>query len=125
MSKKNPDKRAKELINSMDDEFKKRKITIAVGNTKKNISLVGTSDKYMPKDILAAMTENEIVATPNDGKHAEEDIVIEAEKRDLTVTEIGASRPICLDCEKLLKAKNIKAKTEFSGKKSKKRRTKQ
>ena len=124
MSKKDPDERAKELINFIDDEFKKRKITIAVGNTDSDVSLVGTSDKYMQKDVLAAMTENEIVAKPNEGKHAEEDIVTEAEKRELRVTEVGASRPICLDCEELLKTQNIEARTEFNGKKSRKRRNK-
>jgi hypothetical protein len=36
--------------------------------------------------------------------------------------EIGASRAICLDCEAIIKANGIEAKTEFSGKVSKKRR---
>lgn len=118
----NPDKRAKELLNKIQDEFKKRKITIAVGNTDSNFAIVGTSEKSMQNDVLDSLNENEIVATPRKGKHAEEDIISEADERDVTVTEIGASRPICLDCEGLIKERNISPKTEFSGKKSKNRR---
>ena len=122
MNEKNPDKRAKDLHNEIKDEFKKRKITIAVGYTDSDFSIVGTSEKYMQEDILNAMNENEIVATPNYDKHAEEDIIAEAEKREVNVTDIGASRPICIDCEEIIKNKNITSHTEFSGKKSKKRR---
>ena len=122
MPQPNPDKRAKELHNSIQDEFKKRKITIAVGNTESDFSLVGTSEKYMQDDVLNAMNDNEIVATPNFDKHAEEDIIEEAQKREVKITEIGACRPICLDCEELLNENNIISRTEFSGKKSKKRR---
>lgn len=122
MNDKNPDTRAKELHNEIKDEFKKRKITIAVGYTDSDISLVGTSEKYMQKDVLKAMNVNEIVATSNYDKHAEEDIIAEAEKREINVTDIGASRPICLDCEEIIKNKNITSHTEFSHKKSKKRR---
>mgnify|MGYP006290968907 CR=1 FL=1 len=120
--KKNPGKRAKELHNEIKDEFKKRKITVAVGNTNSDFSLVGTSEKYMQEDVLNAMNEDEIVAKPNYDKHAEEDIIQEAEKRKVKVTNIGASRPICIDCEKLIKENNITSHTTFSGKKSKKRR---
>ncbi len=121
MEKQNPDKRAKELHSKIRDEFKRRKITIAVGNTNKEISLVGTSELYLQKDVLNAMNKNEIVAKPNLDKHAEEDIIEEANKRNLKITEIGSSRPICFDCEALLKKLNISTKTKFSGKKSKKR----
>ncbi len=119
---KNPDERAKELHEKISDEFKKRMITIAVGNTDSELSLVGTSEKFMQHEVLDSMKVNEIVATPNFGTHAEEDIIEEATKLNLTVTEIGASRPICLDCQELLESKNIKSKTEFSGKQSTKRR---
>ena len=121
MKEQNPDKRAKELHNKIKDEFKRRKITIAVGNTNKKLSLVGTSERYLQKDVLNAMNKNEIVAKPNINQHAEEDIIDEANKRNLKITEIGASRPICFDCETLLKKLNIPTKTKFSGKKSKKR----
>lgn len=46
----------------------------------------------------------------------------EATERSLTLLEIGASRPICLDCEEMIKAKGIETLTEFSGKVSKNRR---
>jgi hypothetical protein len=120
---KNSEKRAKELHNLIQDEFKKRKITIAVGNTDSNFAIVGTSEKYMQKDVLNEIEENEVLATPNQDKHAEEDIIEEADKREVNVTEIGASRPICSDCEELIKQRNITAKTKFSGKLSRKRRT--
>ena len=119
--KPDPDKHAKELLNKIKDEFKKRKITIAVGNTDEEISIVGTSERYMQKDVLDAIKENEIVAKPNINKHAEEDILEEANARNLRITEIGASRSICLDCEILLQELNIPTKTKYSGKKSKKR----
>jgi len=51
---KNPDKRAKELHNKIRDEFKKRKITIAVGNTEEELAIVGTSEQYLQKDVLKA-----------------------------------------------------------------------
>jgi len=44
---KNPDQRAKELHNLIKDEFKKRKITIAVGNTNQDFAIVGTSELYI------------------------------------------------------------------------------
>ena len=51
---KNPDKRAKELHHKIRDEFKKRKITIAVGNTEEELAIVGTSEQYLQKDVLKA-----------------------------------------------------------------------
>ena len=122
MTNKNPEERAKELLDKIKDDFKKRKITIAVGKTDSDFSLVGTSEKYMQNDVLNSIEKNEIVATPNQNKHAEEDIIDEAEKREVKITDIGASRPICIDCEEIIKENNITSHTEFSGKKSKKRR---
>lgn len=119
---KDTNDRAKELHEEIKDEFKRRKITIAVGNTTENIALVGTSERYMQSDILKALEEHEIVATPQVGKHAEEDILDEAQRRELTIETMGASRPICLDCEQLLVDKQIESKTPFSGKKSRNRR---
>jgi hypothetical protein len=47
----------------------------------------------------------------------------EAQERNLTLIEIGASRPICLDCEEKIRLGGIETQTEFSGKPSKKRRS--
>lgn len=115
-----PDKRAKEL-HKLLKPITQRQVTIAVGNTLENISLVGTSEDSMRKSIRENLEDHELVATPNANHHAEEDIVETTEKLDLHLTEIGTSRPICIDCEDLLKSKNIELKTECSGKKSKKR----
>jgi len=57
--------------------------------------------KFLPKDWI--------------GNHAEENVIDEADERNLTITEIGASRPICHDCQYKIEEKGIEAKTEFSG----------
>lgn len=121
--KQNPDIRARYLHNEIKDEFKKRKITIAVGNSDNNFSLIGTSEKYLHKDVLNAMSNMEVLANPNYDKHAEEDIIIDADDKDIVIKDIGASRSICLDCENLIKTHNITSHTAFSGKKSKNRRS--
>jgi hypothetical protein len=116
-----PNKRAKELHSFLENKITKNKVTIAVGNTNANLSLVGTSEGFLRKEIRNNLLEHEIIATPNPERHAEEDIIARANELNLTLTEIGASRAICLDCEDLLKENGVEAKTEFSGKKSKKR----
>jgi hypothetical protein len=68
------------------------------------------------------LLEHEIIARSRTGNHAEENVMDEATERNLTLVEIGVSRPICLDCEELIKDKGIETKTEFSGKISKNRR---
>ena len=50
--------------------------------------------------------------------HAEESLI----KSGKGITEIEASRPVCLDCEDLINEKGVKSKTPRSGKKSRKRR---
>jgi len=122
MPLKNPDKRAKELHDLITDERKKRHTTTSVGNTSEGRSIVGTSEEYLRIEIKKAMQAHEIPAKSRKGNHAEKNVLDEAQQRDLTLVEIGASRPICLDCENLLKDKDIEAKTEFSGKRSKNRK---
>ena len=48
--------------------------------------------------------------------HAEESLI----KSGKGITEIEASRPVCLDCEDLINEKGVKSKTPHSGKKSRK-----
>lgn len=120
--KKNPDKRAKELHDLLEYERTKRHTTTGVGNTESDTVIVGTSEDYMRQEIKEALNDNEITAKSRKGNHAEENVMDEADELDLTITEIGASRPICLDCENKIKEKGIDAKTEFSGKKSRKRK---
>ncbi len=122
MQHQNPDERAKELHNMLSDERKRKHTTTAVGNTTEDISIVGTNEEYLRMEIRRALESHEIIAKSHPGNHAEENVIREAEARELTLFELGASRPICLDCENLLTNKNIEAKTDFSGKPSKNRR---
>lgn len=124
MKFQNPDRRAKGLHNLLLSERTKRHVTISVGNTDGKLSIVGTSELYLRTEIKAALLDYEISAKGRIGKHAEENVIDEAENRRLKVLEIGASRPICLDCEIIIKSKEIEAKTPFSGKKSKNRKNK-
>ena len=119
---KSADQRAKELHDKIKDARNKRQNTTAVGNTEQEVTLVGTNDRYLRKEIREALEENEIEVPSIIGNHAEENVIAEAEKQNLNMTEIGASRNICSDCEKLIKKKDIKTKTPFSGKPSKKRK---
>lgn len=118
----NPDRRAKELHNMISDERKRKHTTTAVGNTMEEVSIIGTNEEYLRVEIRKALQPYEIIAKSHPGYHAEENIIMEAEARALTLYEMGASRPICLDCENLLATKNIETKTEFSGKPSKNRK---
>ena len=119
---KNPNERARALHSKIKDPRKRRSTTTAVGQTQERISIVGTSDRYLRKEIREAMNEDEIVAPSVEGKHAEQNVMAEAEQQQLTVTDIGASRPVCADCEAVIKAKGIRSWSPFSGKKSKKRK---
>jgi len=43
-----------------------------------------------------------------------------AQMRELKITTISASRPICIECQELIEQNDIKTNTPFSGEKSKK-----
>ena len=115
------DERAKEL-HELLDKRSQNSSTTSVGNTLEEKAIIGTSDKYLRKVIKEALLEHEIIAESSPNSHAEINVINKAETLNLTLTEIGSSRPICLDCENTLKSKNIAAKSSFSGKKSKKRK---
>lgn len=119
---KNPEERAKELYNLLPNERTKRHLPTAVGYTIENISIVGTSENYLRPEIKEALNKTGIPANSKQGNHAEENIQEEAGEKQLKVTDIGASRSICLDCEIKIKEKGIKACTIFSDKKSRKRK---
>lgn len=119
--KENPDKRAKELHGLIQNKVAQNFITIAVLNTEDEIVLVGTNERKLRKEQVEALKEHEKEAQSKEEKHAEEKVIHKAQEMGLKGTEIGASRPICLDCEELIETHDIKAKTEFKGKKSKKR----
>lgn len=119
--RKNPTERSEELHNLIEDERKRRHTTTAVGDTNSAISIIGTNEEYLRAEIRRALLPHEIIAKSKPGNHAEENILEEAAEKNLTITEIGASRPICLDCEELLREQGITTQTTFSGKKSKNR----
>ena len=118
----NSHNRAKELHDLIEDERKKRHTTTAVGNTSEDVSIVGTNEEYLRFEIRRALLDHEIIAKSRVGNHAEENVMDEAKERNLRLTEIGASRPICLDCEAKIVEQGIETQTEFSGKVSKNRR---
>lgn len=119
--RKNPTERAEELHNLIEDERKRRHTTTAVGNTEGEITIVGTNEEYLRTEIRRALLPHEIIAKSKPGNHAEENIIDEAQEKNLSIIEIGASRLICLDCEELLNELGINTQTGFSGRKSKNR----
>lgn len=121
MQRKDPTKRANELHDLIEDDRKKRHTTTAVGDTDTDISIVGTNEACLRTEIKRGLLPHEIIAKSKPGNHAEENILDTAAEKNLKITNIGASRPICLDCEEKIKDLGITTKTEFSGKKSKKR----
>ena len=96
--------------------------TTAVGYTQQGISFVGTSDKRFPKEIIKALSDDEEMAEPHPENHSEEDIIKKKKNRELDLTDIGASRKVCKDCEDKIKEKGIVSWTAFSGRKSRKRK---
>jgi len=120
--RKKSHERAKELHDKIKNAYTKRNTTIAVLNTEEEITLVGSSEDALRKEVRESLEENE--QEVKDKGHAEEKVIKSAKNQNLTPTEIGASRPICLDCEELIKENDIPTETPFSGKRSKKRRKK-
>lgn len=118
--KYNIDERVKELHSKLG-KVTQTKTTTSVAITKEEIGIVGSSEGKLRKSVAKELYDFEIEAKGKSGKHAEEYVLDEAEKRKLKITAIAASRPICIECEELIKEKNIKTNTPFSGKKSKKR----
>ena len=116
----NVEKRVKELHEKLG-KTTQNKTTTSVGITKEEIGIVGSSEGRLRKTVKKALYDFEIEAKGKSGKHAEEYVIEEAENKKLTLTEIAASRPVCIDCQKIIKKKEIKTQTPFSGKKSKKR----
>ena len=115
------DDRAKELKSKIKNKIASNMTTIAVGLTDKE-TIIGTNDVRLHKDVKEGLYEDEIVAKCQKNNHAEEDVIAEADNRNLTIKEIGASRNICSDCEKLIKERGIPTVTPFSCKKSRKRK---
>lgn len=121
MSIIDPDKRAKELHSLITPPMAQNFVTIAVLTTENETVIIGTNERKLRKKQAEALLENEIEAQIKEDKHAEEKVIQKATELGLKGKEIGTSRPICLDCENLIKQEGIVPKTELKGKKSKKR----
>jgi len=85
--------------------------------------IIGTSERELRDIQRESLLVNEVEAPSEKGKHAEENAVAKAKNLGLKGIEIGTSRPICLDCEELIKQEGIIPKTELKGKKSKNRQS--
>ena len=110
-----PEKRAKELHEKIKFKFTRDKNTTAVLNTDTNAVIVGSNEVRLRKEQREAMYNNEIEATGQG--HAEVTVINKAEELELTGTEIGVSRPICKNCEELIKEKGVDNKTKFKSQK--------
>ncbi len=117
----NVEKRVKELHGKLG-KTTQDKTTTSVGITKEEIGIVGSSEGRLRKTVKKELYNFEIEAKGKSGKHAEEYVIEKAENENLIITEIAASRPICIDCQEIIENKEIKTQTLFSGKKSKKRK---
>lgn len=110
------DKRVNELHKKLG-KTTQDKTTTSVGLTEEKIGIVGSSEGKLRKTVKKALYDFEIEAKGNPGKHAEEYVIDEAEKRELKLTDISASRPICIECQELIEEKEVNTNTLFSGKK--------
>ncbi len=116
-----PEKRAKELHELIESQVARNKVTIAVLTTDTPSVIVGTSEKELREAQRKVLQEHEVEAKSEKNKHAEENVINQAKAMGLQGKKIGVSRPICLDCEELIKEENIETNTPFKGKKSKNR----
>jgi hypothetical protein len=117
----NPDDRAKELHSHLGI-VTQDKTTTAVGLTEENIGIVGSSEGRLRKIIRKLLFPFEVEAEGEAGSHAEQNVINEAKKREMKLTNMGASRDICIECQEMIENANIEASTTFSGKKSKERK---
>lgn len=110
-----PEKRANELHKKIKFKFTRDKNTTAVLNTDTDAIIVGSNEVRLRKEQREALYDNEIEATGQG--HAEVTVINKAEELELNGTEIGVSRPICENCEKLIKENGIDNKTKFKSQK--------
>lgn len=117
----NVHERAKDLHNKLG-KATQDKTTTAIGLTDDECGIVGSSEGKLRKSIKKWLFDFEVEAKGKPHRHAEENVMDEAGKREKKLTEIGASRPICKDCQEQIEEQNIQSGSPFSGKKSKKRK---
>ena len=81
---------------------------------------VASSEKNLRRPVKDALNPGEI-AISGVG-HAEETIINAAKEKGYTVQAVASSRPVCADCEAMIKGADATSGTIFSGKKSRVRR---
>jgi RHS repeat-associated protein len=89
-------------IQSVLDPIAQSKRTTAVGTTADGMTLVASSQKNLSPAQKAALGANE-TAVSGIG-HAEETLINAADELGTTLTDVGASRPMCPDCQDAVKA---------------------
>ena len=100
------------------DQTAQRFKTTAIGRSTSGKLFISSSDNIVPK-VQRTWAESKGITVINmKDAHAEESLI----KSGKGITEIEASRPVCLDCEDLMNEKGVKSETPRSGKKSRKRR---
>ncbi|WP_258521770.1 RHS repeat-associated core domain-containing protein, partial [Taylorella equigenitalis] len=102
-------------------ERSRKSVTVAVGRGESGKLYVATSEDYSRKGIKDwARDNNAINVNSKTNMHAEETLRNFAPEK---MSEIGSSKPICVDCEHGMRKNNIKFNEEnTSGSKSSKRK---
>ena len=100
------------------DETAQRYKTTAIGRDSKGKLYISSSDNIVPKPQRTWAESKGITVVNMKDTHAEESLI----KANKGIKDIEASRPVCLDCEDLMKKKKVKTNTPLSGKKSRKRK---
>jgi RHS repeat-associated protein len=114
----NLEKRAKIIQEAQVNEKARNLSTTAVAKAKdangQTHTLVASSRERLTPAQRKVLKKNEIEVK---GKgHAETTIVNHADKNNLKVTQIAASRPVCKSCQTVLEAKKIKIKSPLKEK---------
>jgi len=102
-------------LHGLLDKTAQEKRTIAVGTYSDGTRGTASSTYYMTKEQQNYAKEHGLKYVKGSG-HAEEKLIKDG------VKDVEVNRPICSDCEKLIKDCGLSTETLFSGKKSKNRR---
>ncbi|MDJ4475795.1 hypothetical protein LD950_24245, partial [Salmonella enterica] len=105
---------AHSLLDPVAQRFK----TTAIGINAEGGYYISSSDKNVPR-VQREWAESKGIEVVKGTGHAEETIM--NNKPD--VKHIDASRPVCLDCEQMMKTHGVETDTQSSGKRSRGRQT--
>ncbi|MEU6130990.1 hypothetical protein ABZ805_17615 [Saccharopolyspora sp. NPDC047091] len=105
---KNVDGRAQELQNTLPENTRGR-VTIGFGvgrDADGNVrNVVGSSERngYLRKPVAEALQDGDEVANVHGTMHAEQRILSYMERESITPGSVGAGRPICNQCEPIIR----------------------